>query len=124
MEIIERPTKKDAFTQLIEEGWISLHVDARHPDVAVPLPLRMESRLILAYGHDMPKPITDLVVDDRGVSATLSFNDRPFGTFIPWEAVYVIQVIDGRGICYEEDVPDDVDLSGQMVRRPPPEDRN
>ena len=42
---------------------------------------------ILSYGLDMPVPIPDLVVDDAGISATLSFSREPFKTFVPWEAV-------------------------------------
>jgi hypothetical protein len=42
---------------------------------------------VLSYGLDMPVPIPDLVVDDSGVSATLSFSRSPFKTFVPWEAV-------------------------------------
>jgi hypothetical protein len=42
---------------------------------------------VLSYGLDMPTPIPDLVVDERGISATLSFSRTPCETFVPWEAV-------------------------------------
>ena len=42
----------------------------------------------LVYGLDMPKPISDLVIDDAGIHATLSFGGLGWHkTFVPWEAV-------------------------------------
>jgi hypothetical protein len=38
----------------------------------------------------MPIPIPDLKWDTRGISATLSFDQSPFATFVPWEAVVAI----------------------------------
>lgn len=41
----------------------------------------------LIYGLDQPTPIPDLVVDDEGIRATLSFSRTPCETFVPWLAV-------------------------------------
>jgi hypothetical protein len=41
----------------------------------------------LEYGLDMPVPITDMVVTDDGVAATLSFSRVPCSTYVPWKAV-------------------------------------
>lgn len=46
-----------------------------------------ESAIHLEYGLDMPVPITDLEITDKGVKATLSFNREPQLTFVPWDAV-------------------------------------
>jgi stringent starvation protein B len=115
----ERPSKQDAFLALLREGWTSLHLDARRPGVIVPAHLRNEAHLVLQYGHDLPISIPDLEVDDYGVRATLSFSRTPQLTVVPWSAVYVVACDDGRGVLYQEDVPDDVSI----VAARPPSDR-
>jgi stringent starvation protein B len=106
----ERPSKQDAFLALLREGWTSLHLDARRPGVIVPTHLRTEAHLVLQYGHDLPIPITDLEIDAYGVRATLSFSRTPQLTVVPWSAVYVVACDDGRGVLYQEDVPEDVSI--------------
>jgi stringent starvation protein B len=112
----ERPSKQDAFLALLREGWTSLHLDARRPGVIVPAHLRGEAHLVLQYGHDLPISIPDLEIDDYGVRATLSFQRTPHLTVVPWSAVYVVACDDGRGVLYQEDVPEDVSI---IAARPP-----
>jgi stringent starvation protein B len=104
----DRPSKHQAFLALLQEGWTSLHLDARRDGVVVPTHLKGEAHLVLQYGNDLPIPITDLTVDDEGVRATLSFSRTPQQTIVPWSAVYVIATDDGRGVLYNEDIPSDV----------------
>jgi stringent starvation protein B len=116
MQSPERPSKQEAFLAFLRGGWTSLHLDARRPGVAVPAGLRSEAHLVLQYGHDLPIPIPDLEVDEEGVRATLSFSKTPQRTFVPWDAVYVVACVDGRGVLYHEDVPDDVSI---IAAKPP-----
>jgi stringent starvation protein B len=106
----ERPSKQEVFLALLREGWTSLHLDARRPGVIIPSHLRGEAHLVLQYGHDLPIPIPDLEVDEYGVRATLSFAKTPHLTVVPWSAVYVVACDDGRGVLYQEDVPEDVSI--------------
>jgi stringent starvation protein B len=115
----ERPSKQDAFLALLREGWTSIHLDARRAGVIVPTHLRGEAHLVLQYGHDLPIQIPDLEVDDYGIRATLSFQRSPQLTVVPWSAVYVVACDDGRGVLYQEDVPQDVSI----VAARPPSDR-
>jgi stringent starvation protein B len=110
MSFPDRPSKQDAFLALLREDWTSLHLDARRPGVIVPAQLRNDAHLVLQYGHDLPIPIPDLVVDDYGVHATLSFSRTPHPTVVPWSAVYIVACADGRGVLYHEDVPEDVSI--------------
>jgi stringent starvation protein B len=110
MSAPERPSKQDAFLALLREGWTSLHLDARRAGVIVPTHLRTEAHLVLQYGHDLPIPIPDLEIDAYGVRATLSFARTPQLTVVPWSAVYVVACDDGRGVLYQEDVPEDVSI--------------
>src|SRR3954447_7873242 len=106
----ERPSKRDAFTAFLREGWVSLHLDARRAGVVVPPSFGSEPHLVLQYGRNMPIPIPDLEGTDEGVRATLSFSRAPHRTAVPWSAVYVVACTDGRGILYYEDVPQEVSL--------------
>jgi stringent starvation protein B len=108
MASLDPPSKHQAFLALLQEGRPSLHLDARREGVIVPAHLKADAHLVLQYGIDLPIPITDLVVDDSGVRATLSFSRTPHQTFVPWPAVYVIATDDGRGVLYPDDVPSDV----------------
>jgi stringent starvation protein B len=117
----ERPSKRDAFTAFLREGWVSLHLDARRAGVQVPQAFATEPHLVLQYGRNMPIPIPDLEVTDDGVTATLSFSRAPHRTHVPWSSVYVVACTDGRGILYYEDVPQEVSLMpppGAAAARP------
>lgn len=50
--------------------------------VAVPQPLD--------YVLNGPNPVRDLIVNEHGIEATLSFSQRPTYTFVPWQCVTVI----------------------------------
>jgi stringent starvation protein B len=118
----ERPSKRDAFTAFLREGWVSLHLDARRAGVSVPPTFASEPHLVLQYGRNMPIPIPDLEITDEGVSATLSFSRAPHRTTVPWSSVYVVACTDGRAILYYEDVPQEVSVMappGAAPVRPP-----
>jgi len=113
-----RPAKKDLFLQLLETApEACLRFDARRPDVMVPAGFKNEAALMLSYGLNFPVPMTDFVVSDIGVQATLSFNRVPLPTFVPWSAVFVVQDLE-KGVVYEEDVPADVTV--HTAENPPP----
>ena len=48
------------------------------------------------------------LIDDQGIGATLSFNQRVQPTFIPWPAVYLIADYDGNGAVWQDDIPGEV----------------
>ena len=74
---------------------IFLMVDARLPGVLLPNKLRSKADCMLQIGYNMPVPIPDLLVDEIGISGTLSFNQTPFFCFIPWDAIYRLDGDDG-----------------------------
>jgi stringent starvation protein B len=111
MDDSERPSKRDAFLALLRAGWASLHLDARSSGVVVPAPFSSQAHLVLQYGRNMPIPITDLEVNEAGVSATLSFSRVSHRTYVPWHAVYAVTCTNGCGVLYREDMPADVALA-------------
>jgi len=99
---------------LLEKAEARVHLDARHPGVILPPRLQSERHLMLDYAYGFSPPIPDLVVDDLGVHATLSFSRIPTKTFIPWEAIYLIADFEGNGAVWHEDVPPDLVAALEM----------
>src|SRR3954466_8564262 len=93
---------------LLERAEARVHLDARRPDVQLPARFLGQAHLRLDYGYGFTPPIPDLVIDDAGIHATLSFNRIPFATFIPWSAVYLIADFDGNGAVWQDDIPADL----------------
>jgi hypothetical protein len=93
---------------LLERSEARVHLDARRDGVVLPSRLRADGHVRLDYGYRLQPPIPDLVVDDDGIRATLSFNRTPFATFVPWSAVYLIADYDGNGAVWQEDIPEDL----------------
>jgi hypothetical protein len=69
-------------------------LDARVPGVRVPKSLKGNPHVMFNLGLNLPVPITDLEITDKGWSATLSFNDGFYRCNVPWDAVLAIGVPD------------------------------
>lgn len=102
------PSKREVMSALLEEAEAQVHFDPRHPDVEVPAPLRAHTHVRLDYGYRLVPAIPDLLVDETGIRATLSFSRRPTPTFVPWEAVFLIADFEGRGAMWPEAMPAEV----------------
>jgi stringent starvation protein B len=102
------PPKKDVALALLERSSVYVHLDPRQPDVTVPPWFKKKPQLVLQIGLNMAVPITDLRLDDSGISCTLSFNRAPFFCVVPWASVFAMVGDDGRGMVWPEDVPAEV----------------
>jgi hypothetical protein len=67
---------------------VRLFFDADHPRALVPDGLT--GIQFFDLGLNLPRPIVDLKVDERGVSGTLSFSGSPYKCFVGWEAAALI----------------------------------
>ena len=114
-------SKKDLLLALLGHGSAYLQLDGRTSGVSLPDWLRVDPAVVLELGLELAIPIPDLVVDDFGVRATLSFRREPYSCAIPWTAVYTIADGKGRGALFDEDVPKDVDLTRRPDMTPPPQ---
>jgi hypothetical protein len=113
------PTKKEAFLDHLSKlPQVYVRIDARREGVEVPPHLKDNPVLALVYGLDMPVPIDDLVANDDGIAATLSFGRTPHKTFVPWPAIYIIGSED-RGIVYKADIPKEVEVMPLGEDAPP-----
>ncbi len=116
--------------KLLESAWVSVFLDPRINGVDLPEYLKQETHIVLQYGHQMPIPIRDLLVNEAGIFATLTFHQAPFETFVPWDAVFAITDGDERMQVWPRDIPPDLELllhptssqpKPEKVKAPPPE---
>lgn len=109
------PNKQQVMLELLKDAWVYVQLDPRRQGVDLPEFLRQEPRLVLQYGYNMPVPIHDLVVDEDGIKATLSFRRVSHATLIPWSAVFAITDGDHRGCLWEADLPADLNLETESA---------
>lgn len=103
-------TKPEAFADLLSQGRVRVHLDARRPSVVLPPSLRSEKHLALDYGRNLSIPVTDVEVDGWGIRATLSFERQLAVTFAPWGSIYAITDEYGLGTIWTDDLPDDIEF--------------
>jgi stringent starvation protein B len=108
------PPKKEVAEVLLEGPSVFVHLDPRRDGVIVPKWFKNQPQLVLQIGLNMAVPIPDLLVDDDGISCTLSFNRAPYKCFLPWPAVYALIGEDGRAMIWPDDVPPE--LAAQLER--------
>lgn len=82
--------KRALFEAALSEGTIQVTIIAV-PRLDVPAPIRIDGT-VLDYGDNMAKPIPDLETTNDGISATLSFQNKPIKTFVPWSAIVRMQM--------------------------------
>jgi len=102
------PTKRAIAEALLERGSVFIHLDPRFEGAQVPPFMRSQPQVVLQIGLNMPIPIYDLVVDDDGVAATLSFSRTPHYCFVPWDSVFALVGDDGRGRVFIESMPSEI----------------
>lgn len=101
--------KRQLAVQLVERGLMHVHLDPRRPGVVVPERFTHQPALVLAYGRSgLRVPIVDLVVDDDGIRATLSFSNTPFACTVPWSSIFALVDVRSRGRVFPEDLPSDL----------------
>jgi hypothetical protein len=108
--------KRELLLALLEKSWAFLQVDGRVEGVDLPDWLRAPG-VTLQIGYDMPVPIPDLVINEQGVTATLSFRRTPHTCKLPWRSIFAMTDAEGRGVMFPDDVPADV---GATPAEPPP----
>lgn len=118
----ELPEKRHVARELLVKGSVMVHLDPRRDGVAVPLWLRKQPQLVLQIGLDLPVPIPNLLVDDAGVEATLSFNRTPFFCRVPWDAVFALVGEDGQGLVWPDSFPTEIrhEVEREAGKRPAP----
>ncbi len=106
---------------LLLRGSVFVHLDPRSKGVILPVHLTKQPQVMLQIGLDLPIPIPDLRVDGLGLSGTLSFNRSPFHCTIPWNAVFALAGEEGRGMIWEDAMPEELtaEVERELGKRPP-----
>lgn len=82
-----------------------VHLDPRR-GAKVPPHLQYKDHICLQVGRDLAVPIPDLILDQDGISGTLTFG--PNGAHhcvIPFESVFGMIEPNGHGMAWTEDAP-------------------
>lgn len=79
--------KKAILESALARGRTQVRLDARRPGVRVPDHLAQDPQLALNLSWRFP---AEMVINDRGVAATLRFGGVPFRCHLPWSAVWGI----------------------------------
>ena len=84
--------KRITFEMILAQGDTGVFVRVNAQTTG--LPFDEGQILMLKYRLGEPENTRDLVVNDDGIAATLSFNNRSAATFVPWEAVAAVVAMD------------------------------
>jgi stringent starvation protein B len=116
--------KRAKLIEMLGQGMVMIHLDARRPGVVVPRAHAGDRHLRLNLSHAFSIP--DFVVGEHLVSATLSFGGVPFHCEVPYEAVFAMSshVVD-KGYVWPADMPADIALDAPEeagAAKEPPEE--
>jgi hypothetical protein len=109
--------KLSIFEAGLNDGMVEVHV-IKTSDLVAPAFLVFPCMFV--YGLNLPNPIPDLTCDQQGIRATLSFNQTPHLTFVPWAAVLCIVLAEkGIAVSWKPDRSINVALPGPPARKKP-----
>ena len=104
----ENKNKYDFLIRLLSEGDAMVCLDARLPNVDVPVSHKGNPALSLVFNLNFKRPFD---VQEDGIYATLAFGGRPYKCVIPFEAVWSIHEPESKkGHVWEESFPKDLEL--------------
>ena len=104
----ENKNKYDFLIQLLSEGDAMVSLDARLPNVDVPVSHKGNAALSLVFNLNFKRPFD---VQEGGIYATLAFGGRPYKCVIPFEAIWSIHEPESKkGQVWEESFPKDLEL--------------
>jgi stringent starvation protein B len=115
----ELPGKHLVAEALLDEGGVFVHFDPRRAGVVAPERFKTQPQLVFQFGRALAVPIPDLLVDEEGISGTLSFQRVPHACFVPWDAVFALVGDDGRGMVFPESMPAEIraEVDREAARR-------
>jgi len=106
--------KKKRLLELLERGMVMVHLDARARGVRVPDAHSTNPAMALNLSYRFQIP--DFRVDDKGVFASLSFNQVPHSCTIPWDALYAMRShVDDTMHVWVEDIPAEIVERAQVL---------
>lgn len=118
----ELPPKHLVAEALLDDGSVFVHFDPRVPGVVAPPHFKAQPQLVFQFGSGLAIPIPDLLVDEEGISGTLSFQRTPHACFVPWDAVFALVGDDGKGMVFPDSMPREIraEVEREAARRAAP----
>lgn len=95
--------KKLALEAALERGRIQIRLDPRRAGVRVPAEFANEAMLVLNLSWRFPH--TEMLINERGVAATLRFNGEPHRCVMPWRSLFALVPTEGDPLVWPLDVP-------------------
>lgn len=80
--------KRSTFENMHAIGAVLVHLNASYPLVGVPAKFLDGVHLNLRFGAAVRPPVRNMVVNEEGVRAVLTFSRVPHTVFVPWAAVF------------------------------------
>lgn len=87
---------------ILKRSNLYIRLDPRDEDVKVPSWHKKQADLCLQVGYDMPIPIPDLEIDEKGIGGTLSFSRIGIHCFVPWSSIWVLADNDWKGYVFDD----------------------
>lgn len=87
--MVTEADKRLAFETLYDSGKVRVVFDMLHEGVSVPERAKTKSKdgRLLAFDYSKRFAMPHFKVDDKGISASLTFGGPALFTFVPWRAV-------------------------------------
>jgi len=110
--VVRNATKRKLLDHGLDKGVVHIQLDARYPGVSVPAKHASDEALVLKLSRRFAN--TDLVVNERGLAATLRFSGQPHRCVVPWPAIWGV-LLEGMPSSrrWLEDLP--AELGGPSV---------
>lgn len=116
---MSQPSKHDALLTLLQgRHSVFVHLDPRHPGVVVPPHLSRQPQVVFQLGYNLPQPIRDLTISEKGWSAGLAFKGQVQFVNVPWTAVFALIGDDKRGRVWDKDMPPEI--TAKLEEKAPP----
>lgn len=80
--------KFESLRDFLTKGMTMVHFDGRHPDVIIPSELSNDFHVRLNFSFNFEP--RDLILNETGIGATLTFPSGMYWTFVPYDAIFSI----------------------------------
>ena len=85
--------KYSYFNELIDSNIVAVKIHTKSEGVSVPTDYKNHLSMVITWS--LKFKIDDLVIDEYGIKGTLSYNNKPHYTVLPWSSIWSISTSSG-----------------------------